>query len=281
MLNLARRYPRLGYQKLAHILKRNGTPIGKKKVYRIMKMHNLIKSKKRFRDQNPDVVRLEALRPCGPNQVWQMDITYIFVDGYGFYYLISVVDYWSRFLLSSYFTDSYRSAEVIRSLELAREHAERLHGPLTSQIVLITDNGSSFLSKRFQEHLRLSKIDGTAEKLFQHVRIGYRSPTQLGLLERLHRTLKEEEVWPAQYIDPFEAKLSLNRFVEFYNYERPHWALKMHVPAERYLGLNVKELTDSKKTLNEIDYIKYGSEDMVPLYYQTYFANFHSHQLGG
>lgn len=205
-----------------------------------MKVNRLLK--KRDKVKNPDIERLKALYPDGPNQVWQMDICYVYIECYGFYYLINVVDYWSRFLLSSYFTNTYRSAEVIRSVQMAKEKAENLKGTLGSQIVLVTDNGSSFISKRFQEHMRLVKIEGYDQRLFRHVRIGYRMPTQLGLLERLHRTLKEEEVWPAHYADPIEARISIASFAEIYNYERPHWALGFNVPAEHYLDLNFKEL---------------------------------------
>jgi transposase InsO family protein len=101
------------------------------------------------------------------------------------------------FFFPAIFMDSYRSSEVIRSLERARKYAEKLCGFLTSQIILATDNGSSFISRRFQEHLRLSKIEGSDSWFFRHMRIGYRMPIQLGLSERLHRTLKEEEIWPA------------------------------------------------------------------------------------
>ena len=272
-------YPRYGYQKLTHILKRKGTPLGKKKVYKILSSHHLLK--KKTRDKNPDVERLKALRPTASNQVWQMDVTYVFIEGYGFYYLINVVDYWSRFLLSSYFTDSYRSSEIIRSLEYARAHAEKLCGFLTSPITLVTDNGPSFISRRFQEHLRLSTIVGSNDRLFRHMRIGYRMPTQLGLLERLHRTLKEEEVWPAQYRDPLEARVSLGKFVKEYNYERPHWALKLGVPAERYLNVPFKELTPCESLANDNSLMEPLFIKDVPLCDQTYFADSHSHNLGG
>lgn len=279
MCKVAKRYPRYGYQKLAHILKRTGTPLGKKKVYKILRAHRLLK--KKVKVKNPDVERLQALKPTAANQVWQMDVTYVFIEGYGFYYLINVVDYWSRFLLSSYFTDSYRSSEIIRSLEYAKAHAEALCGRLSLPITLVTDNGSSFISRRFQEHLRLCTIEDSNERLFRHMRIGYRMPTQLGLLERLHRTLKEEEIWPAQYQDPFEASVSLGKFVTEYNYERPHWALKLGVPAERYLNVSFKELTLNENLAKDRNRVESLFTNDMPLCDQTYFANFHSHNLGG
>jgi transposase InsO family protein len=81
---------------------------------------------------------------------------------------------------------------------------------------LVTDNGSSFLARFFQRH-----IDGR----YAHVRIQYRTPTQLGLLERFHQTLKTEEVYWKLYASPGEARTSLEAFRQRYNTVRPHWAL--------------------------------------------------------
>jgi transposase InsO family protein len=61
---------------------------------------------------------------------------------------------------------------------------------------------------------------------FSHVRIAYRTPTQLGLLERFHRTLKQEEVYWRLYESPADARRCLGEFRERYNTRRPHWALR-------------------------------------------------------
>lgn len=94
------------------------------------------------------------------------------------------------------------------------------------------------MAKRFQKY-----IEGD----FSHVRIKYRTPTQLGLLERFHETLKDEEVYWNLYQSPAHARLSLREFQQRYNGERPHWALIPEVggdpvaPADVYAkGLAVK-----------------------------------------
>jgi len=79
-----------------------------------------------------------------------------------------------------------------------------------------TDNGPSFTAKRFVRYTR---------DRFSHVRIAYRTPTQLGLLERFHRTLKQEEVYWRLYDSPSEAPACLAEFHARYNTRRPHWAL--------------------------------------------------------
>ena len=117
-------------------------------------------------------------------------------------------------------TPSYSAAETVHALKLARQEAERIHGPLVKRPFLVTDNGSSFLARRFAAFVR---------DQFSHVRIQYRTPQQLGLLERFHQTLKTEEVYWRLYDHPQHCRECLAEFRARYNERRPHWAL---VPAE-------------------------------------------------
>jgi transposase InsO family protein len=142
------------------------------------------------------------------------------IPGHGWWYAVTVIDYYSRYLLACHFTPSYRAQDVTTALDAARAEAERWHGPLAKTPFLFTDNGSSFVARHFQAH-----IDGQ----YSHVRIQYRTPTQLGLLERFHQTLKTEEVYWQLYRSPGEARASLEVFRRRYNDIRPHWAL---VPVE-------------------------------------------------
>lgn len=129
-------------------------------------------------------------------------------------------DYYARYLLACHFTPSYRATELNASLDAARAEAERMHGPLGKSPFLVTHNGSSFLTRAFRRH-----IDGG----YAHVRIGYRTPTQIRLLERFHQTLKTEEVYGKLYASPGGARESLEVFRRRFSEARPHWAL---VPPE-------------------------------------------------
>ncbi|MCH8119845.1 MAG: transposase family protein [Planctomycetes bacterium] len=145
-----------------------------------------------------------------------MDVTYVHIPGYGWWYAITVIDCYSRYLLACHLTNSYCALEAIGVLDMARSEAERLCGPLEKIPFLVTDNGPSFIAKRFYEHIK---------DLYSHVRIQYRTPTQLGLLERFHRTLKEEEVYWRLYDNPAHARVCLEEFRLRYNTIRPHWSL--------------------------------------------------------
>ena len=214
---LARSYPWWGYQRIAVIARREGLRVGNKRVYQVFKEEGLLQRPRVRAAEVYQAARLFELLPSGPNDLWQTDVTYVHVPGHGWWYAVTVIDYYSRYLLACHFTPSYRAADVVSALDAARQEAERHHGPLLKTPFLVTDNGSSFLAKRFQRH-----IDGA----FAHVRINYRTPTQLGLLERFHQTLKTEEVYWHLYQSPAEARERLHEFRERYNTIRPHWALR-------------------------------------------------------
>jgi putative transposase len=229
----ARACPWYGYKKIALICQRLGEPIPCRKVYRILKQANLLHQRKRRNQERirQELARLSQLLPTGPNELWQMDVTYIQVPGYGWWYAITVIDYYSRYLLALRFTQSYSAVEAGQALQRAVIEAERVHGPLRRPVFLVTDNGPSFVAHRFRRLLGDVRIAGTGVGAFSQVRIGYRMPTQLGLLERFHETLKAEEVYWNLYADPMDARQKLDLFRERYNQARPHWALVAADPA--------------------------------------------------
>ena len=118
--------------------------------------------------------------------------------------------------MPAHLTWSYCASEVVEGLRQAGAEAKRLHGPLTKPPCLVTDNGPSFAAKRFSRY-----VDGR----YAHVRIRYRVPTHLGLLERFHQTLKKEERYWRPYDSPAHARACIAEFRDRYNRVRSHWAL--------------------------------------------------------
>jgi putative transposase len=224
---VAKACPWYGYKKIALICQRLDEPIPRRKVYRIMKEAGLLHQRKRRIEERSrqELARLYQLLPKRPNELWQTDVTYIPIAGYGFWYAVTVIDYYSRYLLAMHFTHSYSAIEAGKALRQAVEEAERCRGPLTQPVFLVTDNGPSFIAQRFRDELARLRITATGVSAFSQVRIGYRMPTQLGLLERFHGTLKAEEVYWNLYDDPRDARQKLAIFRERYNEARPHWAL--------------------------------------------------------
>ncbi len=224
---VAQAFPWYGYKKVALICARLDEPIPRRKVYRVMKEAGLLHRLRKRIDERArlEVQRLSELLPRRPNELWQMDVTYIPIAGYGWWYAITVIDYYSRYLLAQKLTHSYAAGQAVEALQAAVAEATQIHGPLTRPVFLVTDNGTSFIARRFRAALDDVQIAGTGISAFSQVRIGYRMPTQLGLLERFHETLKREEVYWNLYADPRDARQKLEIFHGRYNQARPHWAL--------------------------------------------------------
>ena len=220
VMDFARKYPWWGYKRLAIVLRRAGHAVSKKFVHAVFKAEDLMQKRRATKAELYQSAKLFELLPTGPNALWQSDVTYIHIPGHGWWYAVTVIDYYSRYLLACHLTPSYSAPEVSAAIELAVQEAERLHGKLETIPFLVTDNGSCFLARHFQKAIKAK---------FQHVRTRYRTPQQLGLLERFHQTLKREEVYWQLYDHPQDAREKLSAFRDRYNAIRPHWALE---PAE-------------------------------------------------
>jgi len=257
VVKMATENPWYGYKRIAVMCRRTGARISNRQAYRVMREHDLLQKRRRSRNAELyQASKLYELLPMGPNELWQMDVTYVHIPGHGWWYAVTVIDYYSRYLLALRLTWSYSAAEVIEALDDARKEAERIHGPLPEQPFLVTDNGSSFIARRFVRYV--------AED-YAHVRIQYRTPTQLGLLERFHESLKREEVYWRLYDSPEHARDCLAEFHKRYNTTRPHWALVPEtggdplVPAEVYADGHKTKLprwqawaVDVKKKLDKL-----------------------------
>jgi|GEM_PF-6808097 len=198
---VAQAFPRYGYKKIALICRCLDEPVPRRRVYRILKEAGLLhRLKARIAERaRQEVAKSPQATRCGepyqllpkrPNELWHTDVTYIRISGYGWWYAITLIDYYSRCLLALHLTPSYSAFEASHALRQAVHEAEPVHGPLTRPVFLVTDNGPSFIARRFQVTLAGIEIAGLGVSAFRQVRIAYRTPTQLRLLERFHETLK-------------------------------------------------------------------------------------------
>jgi len=231
--------PWYGYKRIAVMCRRAGHAVKDRSAYVVMAAAGLLQKPRPRAPELYQAAKLFELLPQKPNDLWQMDVTYLHVPGHGWWYAVTVIDYYARYLLACRLTNSYSAIEVSHALAEARREAERVHGPLPKPPFLVTDNGPSFLARRFGSFVR---------GCYQHVRIAYRTPQQLGLLERFHQTLKTEEVYWRVYADPLHARACLAEFRERYNRLQPHWALRPEgggdplVPEEVYADGQVVQL---------------------------------------
>jgi len=123
-----------------------------------------------------------------------------------------------------------RTEEALEAVEQAV--LERLpEGSRQASVTLTTDNGTQFTSSRFVETLNRLSIT--------HRRTAYHHPEGNSYIERFHRSLKEEEVWTAEYRSLEEARTSIARWIQEYNHDRPHRGVGNRTPYEAFLAFAV------------------------------------------
>jgi putative transposase len=162
---------------------------------------------------------LRHLVLTGPNHVWGVDITYIRLQA-GWLYLVAVLDWYARYVLSWELEQSLEMPFVLRALEHAFAQAKPQ--------ICNSDQGSHFTSPQYVDLLQAQTVqismDGKGRALDNI------------FTERLWRSVKYEEVYLHEYVTPRDARAGLTRYFDFYNHERPHQALAYQTPAQVYFG---------------------------------------------
>jgi RNA-directed DNA polymerase len=201
-----------------------GFTLSESTVYRVLKRHGLVRE-----------VKLEGF-PAGReyghkttrvNQQWQSDASYFFVVGWGWYYLISVLDDYSRMILAWDLKVDMTSASISEVVERAVEFTGMKNVPVEDRTRLVSDNGSSYLSRAFEDYLRMLEI--------RHIRCSPHHPQTNGKIERFHETLKAR-LNLLVYTSPEELRRAMAEFIEFYNQRRYHEGLGNVTPADVYYG---------------------------------------------
>ena len=193
-------------------------------VYRLLKTHDLITSRNfivikaasEFKDKTTAI-----------NQMWQTDFTYLKIIGWGWYYLSTILDDYSRYIISWKLCTTMRAEDVTDTLELALEasgcdQVHVLHKPW-----LLSDNGPSYVARELADYL--------ADKNMKHIRGAPFHPQTQGKIERWHQTLKNRILLEHCYL-PGDLETQVETFVEYYNHQRYHESLKNVTPADAYFG---------------------------------------------
>jgi putative transposase len=221
--------PYYGSRKMVVCLEKERQTVNRKKVRRLMQLMGLQAIYRRPRTSPPGKGNkiypylLKGLKIDHPNQVWAADITYIPMQK-GFLYLVVIMDWYSRYVLSWRLSNTLESDFCVEALKEALKKAR--------PEIFNTDQGSQFTSREFVTLLESQGIkvsmDGSgryADNLF---------------IERLWRTIKYEEIYLKAYQDAIEARAELTKYIAFYNAKRPHQALGYKTPAEEYCASSVE-----------------------------------------
>ena len=193
-------------------------------VYRLLKVHDLItspafiviKAADEFRDKTTAI-----------NQVWQTDFTYIKIVGWGWYYLSTILDDFSRYVVAWKLCTTMKTSDVTDTLKLALQASGCDQVVVQHKPRLLSDNGASYVSGELADWLGSQDMD--------HVRGAPYHPQTQGKIERWHQTLKNR-ILLENYFLPGDLDASIERFVEHYNHHRYHESLKNLTPADVYFG---------------------------------------------
>lgn len=224
VLATARKYPHLSSRQLAAwITDHQGFSVSEATVYRILRKAGLIKS--------PEMKLLAGKeyhqKTTGPHQMWATDASYFRVVGWGYYYLVTVMDDYSRFILAWRLQTDMTADSLIEVVQLAVDATGMTEVPVDDRTRLLSDNGSGYVSRAFRDYLHLVGI--------QHILASPFHPQTNGKLERYHQSIKQD-VNQLPYEMPAHLEQAIAEFVDYYNYRRYHKALGNVTPDDVLQG---------------------------------------------
>ena len=243
-------YPFYGSRRMAAVLRREGLAVNRKRAKRLMRVMGLktIYQKPNTSMGHPDHKKYpylsRGLTIDRPNQVWCADITYIPMAK-GFVYLVAVMDWFSRRVLSWRLSITMETDFCVEALT---EAMERYGQPE----IFNTDQGVQFTSAAFVDELagrgvRISK-DGKGRYLDNI------------FIERLWRSLKYEEVYIRAYGSVAEARRSLGQWLAFYNDVRPHQSFDYRTPREIFEGVACEDVDNASASLRDAPALPISSQ---------------------
>ena len=212
--------------------------ISESSVYRILKAYDLITS--------PAYVVITASakfkKPTRRvHELWQTDFLYFKIVGWGWYYLSSVLDDYSRYLIAWKLCRSMSATDVQETLDLAINQTGITSVHIRHRPRLLSDNGPCYLSQELSKYLD--------DRRMKHTRGAPYHPQTQGKIERYHRSMKNVITLPHYYV-PWELEKEIAAFVDYYNDHRYHESLNNVTPADVYYGRD-KEILSMRDTIKQ------------------------------
>ncbi len=209
--------------------------VSESSVYRILKAADLITSPAYVLMSASDAFQHPTLRV---HEMWQTDFTYFRIIHWGWYYLSTVLDDFSRYIIAWKLSSTMASSDVTETLDraLAVTGVDQIR--VTHRPRLLSDNGPAYVSSELREYLH--------ERGMGHTRGAPYHPQTQGKIERYHRSMKNV-VKLQHYYFPGELEAAIGEFVAYYNNERYHESLDNVTPADVYFGRQHEVLTERSK----------------------------------
>jgi transposase InsO family protein len=239
VVQIALAHPEKSPRQLAwHITDTEGYFISESSVYRILKGFDLVSSPVFQMVPAKDKYEKPTKKV---NELWQTDFTHLKVQGWGWYYLSTVLDDYSRYILAWKLSKTMAASDVQNTLEMAlsRTNLERVrvrHHPR-----LLSDNGPCYVSHELKRYLQQRQIE--------HIRGAPYHPMTQGKIERYHRSMKNV-IKLQSYYYPWELEQAIQDFVGYYNHHRYHESLDNMTPADVYFG-RAEEVKSRRELIKE------------------------------
>jgi putative transposase len=236
LVELALAEPELSPRELAvRFTERERYFVSEASVYRLLKAHDLITS--------PAFIVVKAAdefhsKTTAPNQLWQTDFTYLKVIGWGWFYLSTVLDDFSRYVIAWKLCTGMAASDVTKTLEMALTASGCDQARVRHRPRLLSDNGPCYIAGDLAEWL--------ADNAMGHVRGAPCHPQTQGKIERWHQTLKNRILLENYYL-PGDLEAQVEAFVNHYNQQRYHESLRNLTPADVYFGRGQTILLDRER----------------------------------
>ena len=218
ILDFHQEYPLEGYRRLTFMmLDRDRVAVSPSSTYRVLKEAGLLEGWQ----PKPSKKGTGFVQPLQPHEHWHIDVSYLNICG-TFFFLCSILDGYSRFIIHWEIRETMTEAEVETILQRAREQypGERPR--------IISDNGPQFVAKDFKEFIRLCGMT--------HVKTSPYYPQSNGKIERFHRTIKGDCIRTETPLSLEDAQRVVARYIEHYNTVRLHSAIAYITPADKLAG---------------------------------------------
>ena len=221
------------------ITDKKGYFVSESSVYRILKAAGLVISPVFVIQSAKDKFQHPT---TGINELWQTDFTYFKITGWGWYYLSTVLDDYSRLILAWELCSSMSTDDVKDTLDLAIELTGVNGVEVVQRTRLLSDNGPCYISKSLVDYLEENRMDHTRGRPFH--------PMTQGKIERYHRSMKNIILLDNYYL-PMELEAQIARWVDYYNNERYHESLGNITPRDKYQGKEKEIFTRRRRIKKE------------------------------
>jgi len=255
VLAIAREAPELSSRQLAAWITDNaGFAVSESTVYRILRREGLV----RRQETQFTAAKEYHTKTTQPHQLWATDASYFRVAGWGYYYLVTVMDDYSRFILAWKLQKDMSADSLIEVIQKAVDATGMTEVPIEDRTKLLSDNGAGYVCRAFRAYLHLVGI--------QHILAAPFHPQTNGKLERYHQTIKRE-VNQILYEFPGQLEKAITDFVEYYNFRRYHKALGDVTPVDVLYGRREEILQRRKEvqiqTINRRRNYNQGLRELV------------------